>query len=52
MLDLTFLWILTELFAGWFIVRGLGRTSIADRRRRLRESFRAIRNRSRQTEGP
>ena len=49
MLDLTFLWLLAGLFAGLFIVRGLGRPSIADRRRRLRESFRTIRNRSRQT---
>jgi hypothetical protein len=49
MLDLTFLWILAGLFAGWFIVRGLGRPSIADRRRSLRESLRAMRNRSRQT---
>lgn len=49
MLDLTFLWILAGLFAGWFMVRGVGRPSIADRRRRLRESFRALRNRGRQT---
>lgn len=49
MLDLTFLWILAGLFAAWLIVRGLSRPSIADRHRRLRESFRALRNRSRQT---
>lgn len=49
MLDLTFLWILVALFVGLLAVRGLTRPGTADRRRRLRESFRAIRNRNRQT---
>lgn len=49
MLDLTFLWILAGLFAGLFVVHGLGRPNVGDSRRRLRESFRVMRNRNRQT---
>jgi len=47
MLDLTLLWILAALFAGLIVARTLRRPSIAARRRRLRESLRAIRSRGR-----
>jgi len=49
MLVLTFLWFLAALLVGLFVVYGLRQSGTGDRRRRLRESVRAMRKRCRQT---